>query len=101
MDVTKKLAYSFRRYCLPKKKLVILAGDSITHHTPYLSSQNEYVLAKAHANLTLKPKESHETLNWLEPRIYEVTEGLIYLVNTSPGLVQIKKSCNIADVRGT
>ena len=79
------------------------------------------MLAKAHTNLNLKPKESlhyklpahlahvshvavtprHETLNWLEPRIYEVTEGSIYLINTSPGLVQIKKSCNIADVRGT
>ena len=106
--------------CLPKKKLIIL-GNGTAHHTPYLSSENEYVLAKAIANQTLKPNEgfsyklpahlahaSHvavtprqETLNWIEPRIYQVTEGFIYLVNTSPGLVHIKKSSNMADIRGT
>ena len=107
--------------CLPKKKLIILAGGNSVHHVSYCSSDPNYALIRAINSHTLLPHEkmsyqvpasmlhlSHvlvtpriNSLSWIEPKLAEVCDGKIYLQNSSNAVIQIKKNDHLADLRST
>ena len=107
--------------CLPRKKIVLLAGNSDIHHVPYLINKQQYSLARAVETTTISPSchidyklpptmmnVSHvlitprkQSVTWLNPGIFEVSNGCVKLVNSSPNIVNLKKSDHIADIRST
>ena len=107
--------------CLPRKKLIILAGNDDLHYTSYYTEEQRYVLARARSATNLKPGEqlkyplpanmaqlSHvmitprqASLSWLKPQVADIVCGQVYLTNSSSTLVNIKKSDHLADIRDT
>ena len=107
--------------CLPKKKIIILAGHGTVHHTPYASSECQFSLARAVQSSTLLPGDQisyqlpadmahastiavtpkENSLLWLKPSVQNVHDGKIYLTNSSSTAVKIKKSGHIAEIRDT
>ena len=107
--------------CLPKQKVILLAGGKSIQHTPYLSQDYGYVLARSDKSYTLRPGEqikyplpayllhaSHVTvtpkvrsLNWLMPATLQIQSGHVYLTNGSDTTINIKKAEHIADIRDT
>ena len=107
--------------CLPKKKIVVLAGGSSVHHTSYSQKNQNYVLARAVQAVTLQPNDSiayclpvplnhhqyvaitprPQSLKWLSPMMQEVRNGRICLVNNSDSIITIKKHDHLADLRSS
>ena len=107
--------------CLPKRKLIILAGGDDIQHTPYYSEENRYHLARAQAATILQPgdqiyyklpssfsnisqvavSQRKQSSTWLSPGVDDTTDGHVYLTNCSTIPVKIKKSDHLADVLDT
>ena len=107
--------------CLPKKKIVVLAGGNSVHHVSYSSKDQHYTLARAPQAATLLPGESiayslptplsnqhqvaitprQQSLKWLHPAMQEVQNGRIRLVNSSESTITVKKHDHIADLRSS
>ena len=107
--------------CLPRKKMILLAGENEIYHVPYLESKQPYLLARALTSTTLLPNEcielklppnmsniSHvsivprkQTLHWLTPAVLEAVDGKIQLLNSSQEVVNLKKWDHLADIRST
>ena len=98
--------------CLLKKKIIILAGSGSVQHTPFLSHDDGYNLARAHKACTIAPGESFElplpfhmancshvaitprksSVAWLKPSVVEPQGGNIYLKNNSNHVVIVNKA---------
>ena len=105
--------------CLPKRKLVLLAGGTDIHHAPYYEDKVKYHLARAPKTTLLQPGEqicyslppdfeftSHvaitprvQSLSWLKPVVQDTVDKNVYLTNSSSVPIEIKKSAHIADIR--
>ena len=107
--------------CLPRKKIILLAGDNDVHETPYEIDGPQHALIRAVASISLQPGDQikyklplhmantenvivtprKEAQNWLAPRLLNVQNGHIYLTNSSESPVSIKKAAHLADARDT